>query len=315
MSGEKQGAEAEPDFEERVRALLAGDASALRPSPVPYPEIRRRGVLERRRRRLAVGGAALAALAAVPVGAHALGGGSTTTSPAGPSPTVRSSPRPTATPKPTPSATPTDPARPASASQLLDGITFEQAAGGLGKCLDYNKANRLPKDPSYTDLGRPADYRIILAMRSTGDSNAPGDGYFVVAVREKPTAARLICDIKGGEAAGLNTSTGDPFGDSAMPVIPDINSGKLYQQSYLDKGNWKLPFRWGVIGGYRSSVARMTVSYGDSKGEAVLDHGWFVATGTLHRQVTEAPRLRGYDGTGKLVYDSDQDGSYEKTLP
>ncbi|MEU2619945.1 hypothetical protein ABZ642_17735 [Streptomyces sp. NPDC007157] len=313
MSGEKQGTQAEPGFEERIRALLAGDASALRPSPVPYPEIRRRGVLERRRRRLGVGGAALAALAAVPVGAYALGGGSTTTSPAGPSPTVRSSPRPTAAP--TPSATPTDPARPASASQLLDGITFEQAAGGLGKCLDYNKANRLPKDPSYIDLGRPADYRIILAMRSTGDSNAPGDGYFVVAVREKPTAARLICDIKGGKAAGLNTSTGDPFGDSAMPVIPDINSGKLYQQSYLDKGNWKLPFRWGIIGSYRSSVARMTVSYGDSTGETVLDHGWFVAVGTLHQQVTKSPHLKGYDAAGKLVYDSDQDASYEKTLP
>ncbi|MGW7240887.1 hypothetical protein [Streptomyces sp. NPDC054804] len=311
MSGEMQGTQADPDFEERVRAVLAGDASALRPSPVPYPEIRRRGVLERRRRRLGVTGVALATLAAVPVGAYAIGGGSTTTSPAGPSPTVRSSPRPTATP----SATPTGPARPVSADQLLDGITFEQAAGGLGKCLDYNKAHRLPKDPSYTDLGRPADYRIILAMRSTGDSNAPGDGYFVVAVREKPTAARLICDIKGGEASGLNTSTGDPFGDSAMPVIPDINSGKLYQQSYLDKGNWKLPFRWGIIGSYRSSVARMTVSYGDGTGEAVLDHGWFVAAGTLHQQVTKSPRLKGYDRTGKLVYDSDQDASYEKTLP
>ncbi|MFF5142184.1 hypothetical protein ACFY6U_21035 [Streptomyces sp. NPDC013157] len=339
MSGQKQGGAPEPEFEDRVRVLLAGDASLVRPSPVPYPEIRRRGVLERRRR-LAVGGAALAALAAVPVGAYALGGGSTTTSPAGPSPTVLASESPAPTLSPTatapapsgsptgpaaptspsapsastPSATATAPARPASAAhQLLDGITFDQAAAGLGKCLDYNKAQR--QDPAYTDLGKPADYRIILAMRSTGDSNAPGDGYFVVAVREKPVAARLICSVKDGAASGLNTSIGDPFGDAGTPVVPDINSGKLYQQSVIDKGNWKLPFRWGIIGGYRASVAAMTVSYGDSAGEVVLDHGWFVATGTLAKQVTAAPHLKGYDAAGKLVYDSDQDASYEKTLP
>ncbi|MEV7982470.1 hypothetical protein [Streptomyces sp. NPDC086519] len=311
MNGQKQGGAAEPEFEARVRALLAGDASLVRPSPVPYPEIRRRGVLERRRR-LAAGGAALAALAAVPVGACALGGGSTAASPAGPGPTVLTSARPA----PTGPATPTAPARPASAAhQLLDGITFEQAAAGLAKCLDYDKAHRLPKDPVHTGLGKPADYRIILAMRSTGDSNAPGDGYFVVAVQEKPVPARLICTVQDGAASGLNTGVGDPLGDARTPVVPDADSGKLYQQSVIDKGNWKLPFRWGVVGGYRASVATMTVSYGDSAGEAVLDHGWFVATGTLHKQVTAAPHLKGYDATGKLVYDSDQDTSYEKTLP
>ncbi|MFD8724500.1 hypothetical protein ACFV2H_42715 [Streptomyces sp. NPDC059629] len=311
MSGEQRDTGAEPDFEARVRELLAGDASTIRPSPVPYPEIRRRGVLERRRR-LAVSGAALAALAAVPVGAYAMGG-STTTGPAGPGPSVHTSARPT--PAPTPSVTPSGPARPMSAHQLLDGITFEQAADGLGRCLDDNKANRPANDPAHLDLGDPAGYRIILAMKSTGDSNTPGDGYFVVAVREKPTPVRLICTIKDGEASGLNTSAGDPYGDSKQPVVPDMNSGKLYQQSFIDKGNWKLPFRWGIIGGYRGSVARMTASYGGGTGEVVLDHGWFVATGTLHRQVTRAPHLKGYDATGKLVYDSDQDTSYEKTLP
>ncbi|MEW2299412.1 hypothetical protein AB0958_05390 [Streptomyces sp. NPDC006655] len=327
MSEETQGGGAEPDFEERLRTLLAGDAAQVRPSPVPYPEIRRRGLVERRRR-MGVTGAALAALAAVPVGAYALGGGSTVTSPAGPGPTALASAHPVPTgpapsspaaPSSTPSApaaTPTAPARPASAAhQLLDGITFEQAAAGLGKCLADNEAHRTPKDPTYTDLGRPGDYRIILAMRSTGDSNAPGDGYFVVAVRQKPVPARLICTVKDGAASGLNTSIGDPFGDAKTSVVPDIDSGKLYQQSIIDKGHWKLPFRWGIIGGRRASVSRMTVSYGDAAGQVVLDHGWFVATGTLHQQVTRAPHLKGYDAAGKLVYDSDQDASYEKTLP
>ncbi|MFE3162176.1 hypothetical protein [Streptomyces sp. NPDC059224] len=314
MSGENQGTQDGPDFEDRVRTLLAGDASALRPSPVPYPEIRRRGVLERRRRRLGVTGAALATLVAVPVGAYAIGGGGGgAVSPAHPVPSVRTSARPS--PSVSASVPVPGPARPATAGQLLDDITFDRAADGLDRCIAYNKANHVAKDPAYRDLGTAADYRIVLAMKATGDANSPGDGFSVVAVRAKPTPARLICTVKDGEAQGLNTSLGDPFGDSLTALVPDMNAGKLHQQSYLDKGHWKLPFRWGVIGSYRSSVSKVTVSYGGSTRQAVLDHGWFVATGTLHRQVTEAPRLRGYDGSGKLVYDSDQDDSYEKTLP
>ncbi|MEU8716260.1 hypothetical protein [Streptomyces sp. NPDC048663] len=311
MSGGKQDAQDGPEFEDRVRALLAGDASDIRPSPVPYPEIRRRGLRERRRR-LGVTGMALAALAALPVGAYAVaqgGGGGGAAGPARPEPSVRTSTRPA------PSATPAGPARPAGEGQLLDGVTYEQAADGLGRCIAYNKAHRVAGDPSYRDLGTAADYRIVLAMKATGDTNSPGDGFSVVAVRAKPTPARLICTDKDGAAQGLNTGIGDPFGDSLVAVVPDLNAGRLYQQSALDKGHWKLPYRWGFIGACRPSVGKVTVTYGGSTREAVLDHGWFVATGTLDRQVTVAPRVRGYDHAGKLVYDSDQDASYEKTLP
>ncbi|MET8450697.1 hypothetical protein [Streptomyces sp. NPDC005209] len=320
MSDEKHGEGAEPegDFEERLRELLAEDAYTVRPAPAPYPTIRRQGVTERRQR-AALAGAVVLALAAVPVGAYAVSGGGASGSPAAPKPSVRVS-RDTPGPMPsaTASATPDLPAPPATAGQLLDGITFGQASDGLTKCLAYDRANKpkhtdgSPVSPS-ADLGRPSAYRIILAMRSTGDSNAPGDGMYVVAVREKPQQTRLICTIRDGEAQGLNAGGGD-F-DGTAPVAPDINSGKLYQQSFLDKGHWKLPFRWGVVGGVRPSVAKLTVSYGDGVAEATLDHGWFVATGQLHQQVTKAPRLKGYDTSGKLVYDSDQDRTYEKTLP
>ncbi|MGW0915746.1 hypothetical protein ACWD1Z_28920 [Streptomyces sp. NPDC002784] len=64
-----------------------------------------------------------------------------------------------------------------------------------------------------------------------------------------------------------------------------------------------------------SSVAKVTVSYGGVTSEAALDHGWFAASGVLDEQVTVAPRIKGYDTDGTLVYDSDQDTSYEKTLP
>jgi hypothetical protein len=307
-------ADGTPGFEARMRELLAEDAYTIRPSPVPYPAIRRRGVVERRRR-VAAAGAALVVLGVLPVGAYALtgtdGGGADT-----------AAPRPTASVPRSPAASPspTGPARPATAGQLLDGIGFAQAAQGLDQCLAYDRDSRrsMPKDsPSRQEagLGRASDYRIILAMRSTGDSNAPGDGIYVVAVKEQPQQVRLICNIRNGEAQGLNTSVGGTAGDAAHLVYADINSGKLYQQSFLDKGNWKLPFRWGIIGTVQPSVARVTVSYGDSRSEAALDHGWFVASGELNRQVTEAPHIKGYDTAGTLVYDSDRDREYQKTLP
>ncbi|MGW0600779.1 hypothetical protein ACWD11_27150 [Streptomyces sp. NPDC002776] len=87
-------------------------------------------------------------------------------------------------------------------------------------------------------------------------------------------------------------------------------------QSFLDKGKWALPFRWGVIGTVDpSSVAKVTVSYGGATSEAALDHGWFAASGVLNEQVTVAPRVKGYDADGTLVHDSGQDTSYAKTLP
>ncbi|WP_369169258.1 hypothetical protein AB5J49_15720 [Streptomyces sp. R28] len=305
----RQGAQSEPDFEERLRELLAEDAYTIHPSPAPYPAIRRRGVVERRRR-VAAAGAVLVTLAAMPVGAYALsgggaGGGVATT----PTPSVSA----TRAASPTPSPTPSGPARPATEGQLLDGITFEQAVDGLEKCLDYQRSGSFGDD---TDPGEPEDYGIILAMRSTGDSNTPGDGMYVVAMRQTPQQTYLICNVKNGEAQGV---TG--FGDDTDaipdegPVFVDPNSGKLFQQSFLDRGNWKLPFRWAVTGTVKPSVAKVTVSYGDSSSEAALDHGRFVASGVLNEQVTLAPHVKGYDADGKLVYDSDEDKYYQRTLP
>lgn len=312
---EPEGGRDERDFEEQLRGLLAEDAYAIRPSPAPYPVIRRKGVVERRRR-VAAAGAVLVTLAAAPVGAYALSG------PGGAARTTAATPSVSATyaPTPTPSPTPSGPAGPATPGQLLDGITLGQAADGLEKCLAYDRdiaANRDPSSPARSfgsDLGTADSYRIILALNSTGDSNSPGDGQYIVAVKEKPTETRLICHIKDGEASGINTSVGSDRQPDSPPVLADINGGKLFRQSAIDQGNWKLPFRWGVIGTVEPSVSRVTVSYGDATGEAVLDHGWFVAAGVLEQQVTRTPRIRGYDTAGKQVYDSDQDPTYQKTI-
>ncbi|WP_282699512.1 hypothetical protein [Streptomyces sp. CC219B] len=298
----------ERDFEEQVRELLSQDAYTIRPSAAPYPAIRRRGVVERRRR-VAAAGAVLVTLAAMPVGAYALSGGGGGSDVASPAPTVSVS----QAASPTPSPTASGPARPATDGQLLDGITFEQAVSGLESCLTWESRVGFGESEN---LGAAEDYRIILAMNSTGDSNAPGDGIFVVAVqRDDPDQQRLICNIRDGEAQGLNVGGGGWDGPDAPAVVVDSNGGKLYQQSFLDRGNWKLPFRWGVIGTVDPSVARVTVSYGEATSEAALDHGWFVASGVLDRQVTVAPRVKGYDAGGKLLYDSDQDETYERNLP
>ncbi|MEV0978028.1 hypothetical protein [Streptomyces sp. NPDC049915] len=312
MSGERH--ERDGAFEERLRQLLSQDAYEIRPAPAPYPRIRRQGALERRRR-VAAAGAALVVLTALPVGAYALGGdgeGKADTAAPRPSATAPASPVPALPPTPSGPAKPADPGR-----QLLDGITFAQAADGLEQCIAYDDANNttLPARERDPGLGKAADYRIILAMRSTGDSNARGDGMFVVAVKKGSQPTRVICNIRDGEAQGLNVGGAGAGAEDAAPVSADINGGKLYQQSFLDKGHWKLPFRWGFIGTVKPSVARVTVSYGGGTGEAVLDHGWFVASGTLNRQVTTAPHVQGYDNAGKLVYDSDRDPMYEKTLP
>ncbi|MGV9555058.1 hypothetical protein [Streptomyces sp. NPDC003401] len=296
----------ERDFEERVRELLAQDARTVRPSPAPWPEIRRRGAVERRRRAV-VAGAALMTLAAVPTGVYAVAGGNggRGADTAAPGPTAGAPHTLTASPAPRPSASP------AGTGRLLDGVTSGQAADGLRDCLAYDDA--MPSGGLEKDyLGAAGDYRILLAMRSTGDTNTPGDGFFVVAVKEK-TDVRLICTVKNGEVTGINV--GSPDSGPTGPVVPDINGGKLYQQSFLDKGRWKLPFRWGVVGTVEPSVAEVTVSYGGGDVTATLDGGWFVAAGVLDRQVTRAPHIKGYDGAGTLVYDSDRDGSYDRKLP
>ncbi|MBQ1088131.1 hypothetical protein [Streptomyces sp. B93] len=291
-------------FEERVRDLLSEDAYTISPSPAPYPAIRRRGVAWRRRR-VAATGAALAALVAAPVGAYAMtgadGSGGGKASPAASSTAAA----PTPTPAPTPTGADTR-------GVLLDGITYEQAAEDLEYCVGF----RWPSASEDIDYGDPADYRVLLAMRSTGDSNAPGDGRFVVAVADGTPMKRLICNVKDGDDGPGRSFTGiDMAGPDAGPVVPDANAHKLYSQSFLDKGNWQLPFRWAGIGTVEDSVARVTVEYGGETSEAVLDDGWYVATGELDQQVTKAPHVKGFDGDGKLVYDSDRDTTYSADLP
>lgn len=311
MNGRDTGRQGD-EFERDLRDWMARGAEAVRPAAVPYPEIVRQGRAERRNRRLAAAGAALVALAVVPVTALAFAGNGPGGGPAV-VPVTGAGPTPSAAP-PTPQVPP-GPAAPATAGQLADGITLQEAADGLGLCLAYDRQHPNASRFQQTDLGKASEYRILLAHRSTGNNNSPGDGRYIVAVKEAPRQTRLICLIKDGRAEGLNTSVGGGADPGSGSVRPDSNGGKLYLQKLSSEGSWKLPYRWGNIGTVDPGVTRVTVSYGGVTFEGAVDHGWFAATGLLDRAVTKAPRVKGYDAQGKQVYDSDQDKRYEKSLP
>ncbi|MFD7257070.1 hypothetical protein [Streptomyces sp. NPDC059874] len=303
------------DFELNLRERLAQDADAVRPAAVPYQEIVRQGRVEQRRRRLTVAGAALVALALVPATAIALTGAGpsdrVSVAGGGPSPSTAPSTAPK-TPPP-----PAGPAAPATPGQLADGITLQDAATGLEQCLAFSadRPTPPPGSPPRPDLGKAADYRILLAHHGTGNDNSPGDGRLVVAVKDAPVPIRIICNIKEGKVSGASTSVGRDGTPEGRAVAPDMNGGKLYLQRLTMEGPWKLPYRWGSIGTVDSRVARVTVTYGGATAEAALDHGWFAATGILEKRVTEAPRIKGYDAQGNQIYDSDEDKLYDKRIP
>ncbi|MFF4554428.1 hypothetical protein [Streptomyces sp. NPDC001422] len=284
-----------------MRELLAEDAYTIRPSPAPYTAIRRRGRRERKQR-AAAALAALISLCMPPVVAYTLAGGD------GEQGTHTAAPKPSDGPPRTSAAATPGSTHFATEGQLLDGITFTQALDGLDKCLTAERGT--PTVP----LGEAKNYRIILAAKSSG-SSVPGDSFHVVGVREHPAGMRVVCDIEDGQASGISTGASDSDPPGRRLVVPDPNAGELFQQMAADTGSWTLPFRWAVVGTVDPSVTEVSVSYGNTTRQAVVDDGWFVASGMLRRQTAAAPHIKGYDAAGKLVYDSDQDKYWARTLP
>ncbi|MGW3242975.1 hypothetical protein [Streptomyces sp. NPDC001070] len=327
MRHTRDGAEHGPaygdtEFEAKLRELLEQETDGFRAGEAPYTSILRQG-RNSRRRRMAAAGAGLAALVALPGAALAVhfqpDGQSTTASPAGDaSPAASVSAPQSVSTSPAPSvstsAPPSGPEGPATAGQLVDGITLERAGEALEKCIAFNKAHQPKASAFRQDYGKAEDYRVILALSATGDVNSPGDGIRVVAVGTRESKpVRLICTEKDGQASGLNGSMGSDDHPGSGPVIPDSNAFRLYKQDTATGPGlpYRFPFRWGSIGTVKPEVAEVTVSYGGVTRRAVLDHGCFVATGVLTRAATSLPHIKGYDAAGKLVYDSAKDKGYQ----
>ncbi|MDX2849878.1 hypothetical protein [Actinacidiphila glaucinigra] len=303
------------EFEARLRELLEEQTDVLGTSEAPYATIVRQGRTSRRRRVFAAG-AGLAALVAVPGTAVAMhyqpGDGGQAVLPAhGALPSAQASATQLQPSAPVRASGPEGPVTP---GQLADGITLERAAEALEGCLSFDAKHQAADSPFRHDLGKPEDYRVILALNATGDMNSPGDGIRVVAVGTPGgTPVRLICTDKGGETQGVSTSSGDTGAPGRGPVVPDDNAFRLYKQDGATGPGlpYHFPFRWGSVGTVEHGVAKVTVSWGGVTRQAALDHGYFAATGVLAAAEDSLPHIKGYDAAGKLVYDSTQDKAYE----
>jgi hypothetical protein len=309
MNGSEVQGDAGRRGEEALRTLLAEHAAALTPAAAPVEAIRRRGLAARRRRSTVLG----AALAVASLGTYWLA---------------------------TPGAAPADGAAALprvtvpgldreGRGQLLDGITYEQAARGLTGCLDklrpeqdhlHGRSSAPPGTQKRAPYVLPPveDLRVLLAVRAGADGNPVGDDFYVVAVNDPADpddTIRLQCRVKGDRLPDSGVQSTGVEASQARPVVPDVNSSVLFPQGGGLEIEWKLPFRWGAVGAVAPSVARVSVEYGGVTVEAVLDGGWFVASGELGREVTALPHIKGYDAVGELVYDSDRDKQYPRTLP
>ncbi|MFE5209795.1 hypothetical protein [Streptomyces sp. NPDC056600] len=292
MNGNETHGGADSSQEAALRSLLAEQAGELDPSPAPYGRIRHRGRIARRKRS-AVLGAALAVLAVAPLGVYRLAA---------------------------PATTGGDTVGPAAGGRLLDGVTHEQATRGLRACLDHWREATAGEPPPSGPLpvAPPVEeFRMLLAMRATVTDDPMKAGFVVVAVDDEAApghVARTVCHVKDGSKASGGQVRGPARGAGPVALDRDISVLSPRFDDGSGKG-WKLPFRWGAVGTVTPSVARVTVTYGGRTEEAALDEGWFVAAGELDRKATAPPHIKGYDAAGELVYDSDRDKGYPRSLP
>jgi hypothetical protein len=295
------------DFEAKLRELLTEDAEQLAPGHAPYSAIVRRGQAGRRRRAAAVG-AGLMVLVALPGGALAATVNwspdrHTSAMPAAPSsPAVsRSSGSVSTAGSP---ASPTGPQPPASAQQLRDGLTLKKAGDALVRCLGQYEGMAVASDWSSS----LADYRILYAWKIDANANEGGSGTGVLAVSTTKDNSVLYCRDHGSTHNALEF-IGD--GAPARAITVDANASILYRQI----GAWTFPYHWADFGTIDDpGVTRVTVSYGGATQDAFIDHGYFVTSGTLRAQPSQAPVVKGYDANGKLVYDSQKDKFYDKSV-
>jgi hypothetical protein len=291
-----------PDpFTDEVRRLLAQDAGTLTDSNAPYDAIVRVGRAGQRRRQAAMGlGAAV--LIAAPATAVATGWNTGPSDDGGFAPaaspsTTRTAPSKSATSRSTGVLQP-----PGSPDQLRDGLTMKQASMSLSKCFAQGHT-QIPQ--------KAGDYRLLLAWRIDANPNEGGTGIGVIGVSVKDPKQSVYCRDRD-ETDNVRVMNGD--GTPERPVTVDANSNVLYRQIVAGGGPWDLPFRWAQFGTVDRRIARVTVTYGAQTVPAIIDRGYFVATGTLRTQTTKAPVVKGYDAAGTLIYDSTKDQFYDQLV-
>lgn len=304
-------------LERRLRELLNERAERVAPSEAPLEAIARNGRAARQRSRVALG-AGLAVLVAVPgfaLAAQGSGSGGsgadTAVQPAGPpAPSEPETPQESGGSPPDQDQDqeegplpPSDPQR-----QLLDGITLEQAAAILERCVEEAYADQPDPGRVQTSIENPSieDLRIVLAWESQGNENqGPGPWRRVLAVTDDPTSAdhhQMTCTADpDGNFSGVQGSAGAPP-ERDVPVVPDSNASRHYAGD-----EWTTPFRWAHYGEISPEVARLTVTYAGATEEAALESGYFAVAGIAEQSPDGEPVIKAYDEGGELIHDSRTD--------
>ncbi|WP_432744390.1 hypothetical protein H7827_10445 [Streptomyces sp. JH002] len=305
-------------LERRLRELLNERAERVAPSEAPLEAIARKGRVARQRSRVALG-AGLAVLVAVPgfaIAAQGSGSGGsgadTAVQPAGPSaPAGPETPQESGESPPDPEQEvgplpPSDPQR-----QLLDGITLEQAAAILERCVEEAYADQPDPYVVQTPIVNPSieDLRIVLAWESQGNENqGPGPWLRVLAVTDDPSADyhhQMTCTADpDGNFSGVQGSAGAPP-EREQVVLPDSNASRHYAGD-----EWTTPFRWAHYGEISPEVARLTVTYAGATEEAALESGYFAVAGIAEQSPDGEPVIKAYDEGGELIHDSRTDSVF-----
>ncbi|ONK11898.1 hypothetical protein [Streptomyces sp. MP131-18] len=290
--------------ETELRRMLAERAAGAAPREAPYDSIVRRGRWARRRGRavLGAGAAVLIAVPGVAIGAHQdwLGGDGRSSVAASPSAAPSESAAGAGSGASADPAGPADPER-----QLLDGITFEQAADSLARCIADWGGSSAFSDHEQPDI-EIGELRILLAWVSQGDDNRGAEPIRqVLAVSDDPSADphfQLVCADRGEAAGsvGMQTSTDTPS-DPGPAVRPEPGAGR-----YLGPmmGEWTMPFRWAHFGTLDPEVVRVTVEYAGATEEAVVEAGYFAVAGMGEDAPGGSPVIKGYGADGEVLYDS-----------
>jgi hypothetical protein len=245
-------------------------------------------------------------------------------------------PAPSSSARATSPATPTAaPTTPSSGATMLAGpdgligVTAEQAQHAWAACLAADAA-AAAKMPAHTQAvngvtmppiqprdADPSHYSILYALKITANPNEGVAGVGVLALAKDGKTVDYCRDRSDGWAGVKDYQAYDSPWSATTPVATDACNGE-YDLCYpvlevAPAPSTRDPFNWLDFGHTQADVKRVTVQYGGPQQDAVMVDGHWIASGTLTTPQSKAPRVRGFDASGKQVYDSMKDPHYDQT--
>ncbi|OPC76571.1 hypothetical protein B4N89_47080 [Embleya scabrispora] len=186
------------------------------------------------------------------------------------------------------------PTLPAGMLPVPEGRAISEA---LARDFVYRCVLTLPGGDGRPQAAAAARFRPYLAVRTP----RPGrpDLYFATAVDDRGQ----MVDCHGDAAPDSTPSPDSSSRDGAWMIGPVevLEGGQTLQGRWTTEG-------WGR---YSGRVTRVTMDYGRGEQDALMAGGIWYATGSSARagdpEPAEDNRIRGYDASGALVWDSAKD--------